>query len=406
LPVEVRRVRILYLATWFPYPLSQGAKIRSYYLLQALAERHEVGLISFEDEPIQPEWLAHLGSLCSRVEVVRINPFRAGGSQSIREWISARPRIALTSYSSEMMAAVQRCTLEWKPDRIIAQTFITAPYALQPGIPAILDVDNVMSGMLYEELLIAPSPILKARRWLAWLKMRNYESGLYRRFDRCLLISERDEAKIRTFIPFNGGQTEVIPNGVDIMRNLPGLAQPQPATLIYSGAMTYGANYDAVRYFLDAILPIIAEHIPNVTVRISGKYQGVDLAGLKLNQRVILTGFVEDIRPVISSSWGAIVPLRIGGGSRLKILEAMALGTPVISTPKGVEGIDAIPDRHILIGSDADEFARQTVRLINDPNLRRTLAENAAKFVRSRYNWAKIGEKFVQKIEARGPVRT
>jgi glycosyltransferase involved in cell wall biosynthesis len=154
------------------------------------------------------------------------------------------------------------------------------------------------------------------------------------------------------------------------------------------------ANYDAMGFFLGDILPLIKKERPEVVLRITGKTAGVPLEQLPNVDDVIFTGYLDDVRPSVAQSWVSVVPLRVGGGTRLKILEAMALGTPVVSTSKGAEGLDVTLGENILIADTPSGFADATLHLLEDHGLRARLSENGRSLVRTRYDWAQIGEEF------------
>jgi glycosyltransferase involved in cell wall biosynthesis len=187
---------------------------------------------------------------------------------------------------------------------------------------------------------------------------------------------------------------------VDCDHNRPGLAQPRPDSLVYNGALTYSANYDAMRWFLAHVFPRVKQAVPGVTLAITGSTAGVDTAGLALDDTVTLTGYVDDIRCPVAEASACVVPILQGGGTRLKILEAMALGTPVVSTSKGAEGLDVTPGHDILIADEPTEFASQVTRLLSDAALREQVASNARHLVEQRYDWQQIGRRFVGLVEA------
>ena len=188
----------------------------------------------------------------------------------------------------------------------------------------------------------------------------------------------------------------VVPNGVDLDRYKGDFGAPEPGTLIFPGALTYGANFDAMAFFLHQVFPLVKARRPEVVLRITGKTNGVPVDRLPLDERVILTGHLDDVRPPVAQSWACVVPLRIGGGTRLKILEAMALGTPVVSTSKGAEGLEVVPGEHILIADEPTEFADAVLRLLDDPALRTKLAADGQRLVREQYGWEQIGKKLDQ----------
>ena len=386
-------MRILVLSTWFPYPLSQGSKIRAYHLIKALAQEHHVALISFADTSIQPEWIDHLSQFCQKVVIVPRNPFKHDRLKKFLGWFSWLPSAVVGGFSQEMADQVQSMAAEWTPDCMLALTFVTAPYALLvKNVSKVIDVDNLMSRMLHESYMQTDSSVQRARRWFAWRKFQRYERQLYPQFDNCLVVSDRDRLAIREYISLKTNQAVVVPNGVNTQQNYPGLAAPTPDSLVFNGALTYHYNFDAMDFFLRDIFPFILEQVPDARLRITGSNFGVPLDTLPSNNHVTFTGYLEDIRPTVAGSWACIVPLRLGGGTRLKILEAMALGTSIVSTSKGAEGLDVEPGKHLLIADTPEEFAAHTVRLLSNSELRNTLAMNAARLVNEKYEWTKTTE--------------
>jgi glycosyltransferase involved in cell wall biosynthesis len=392
-------VKILFLSTWFPYPPDNGAKIRVYHLLRALGQQHRVTLLSFAFGTAQPNGVAPLKTNCERIEVIPRNPFdRSRGATGLRfvHPVPAveRPLAEMKTLASEVMAGTSF-------DVVIASTTGMAAYTGQAReLPKVLEEHNCWSRWAWERYRRQTVPWRRLRRWVSWWKRSQYESRLYRQFDLCTMVSEQDKAAARRILPDYGGRIEVVPNGVDCHRNRPGLAQPSGNTLIFNGALTYSANYDAMEFFLADILPLARHQEPNLSLTITGSTSGVDLAGLSLDDNVRFSGYVEDVRPLVAGAWACIAPIRQGVGTRLKILEAMALGTPVVATFKGAEGLDVTPGQDILIADRPAEFANQVVRLLRDPGLRRHLTGNARRLVEERYNWEEIGRRFVEMVEA------
>jgi glycosyltransferase involved in cell wall biosynthesis len=299
-----------------------------------------------------------------------------------------------------MAELVQRVAAEWKPEYVVALTFVTAPYALLvQDVPRVLDVDNFMTRMLYEAYALEDNLLSKARRWLAYKKFEDYEKLLCPQFDHCLVVTEEDRKSLADLADLGPNQINVVSNGVDTSHHQAFITDPEPNTLIYNGALTYDANFDAMQYFLSAIFPQIVAQLPEVKLRITGKTDGVPIEQLPLTPQVEFTGYLEDIRPAVARSWACPVPLRIGGGTRLKILEAMALGTPVISTSKGAEGLEVEDGKHLLIADTPQDFAAHTVWLLRDKALREHLTNNAMQLIGQKYEWEIIGREFASILE-------
>jgi glycosyltransferase involved in cell wall biosynthesis len=222
---------------------------------------------------------------------------------------------------------------------------------------------------------------------------------MIKEFDACTVVAAEELAFLRKTFGGPGTQFHLSRNGVDCAHNRPGLVAVQPFSLVYNGALTYSANYDAMRYFLADIYPLIRQRVPETTLTVTGSLSGVDLSGLALDKSVRLSGYVDDIRMPVAEAAICVTPIRQGGGTRLKILEAMALGTPVVSTTKGAEGLEVTPEQEIAIADGPAEFAAEVVRLLGDRSLRARLAANGRRLVEERYNWGQIGEEFVKLVE-------
>ena len=256
-----------------------------------------------------------------------------------------------------------------------------------------------MARMIYESYQKEKSPFVRYRRMLAYRKFLRYERWLYAKFNYSIVVTERDRQGLIDLVHLKEKQVGVVPNGVDTQYNTLLQNTREPDTLIFNGSLTYQNNYDAMDFFLKDIFPLIVKQIPEVQIKITGSTLGVPIESFSSMSRVIFTGYLEDIRPIISESCVCVVPLRMGGGTRLKILEAMALGTPVISTSKGAEGLNIEAGTHLLIADTPQEFAALTIKLLHDRELRRTLAKNAASLVKEKYDWTKIGQTLCKTID-------
>jgi polysaccharide biosynthesis protein PslH len=407
-------MKILLLSTWFPYPPNQGSKIRAYYLIRALAATHEVVLVTFADVAIQPQWLAHMLEICAHVHVIDRGPFYQDRLRTVQGWLSLKPRSVIAIYSKKMSKHVKQIASDWQPDCVLALTFVMAAYALElrsllPKVRLVLDVDNLLTRMLREAHCAATQLNKRARSWLAWWKFRRYEAGLCQSFDLSLVVSDQDRRELleMTSVQLPSGQSRrmasavtVVPNGVDIAHNTPTSVSPQPNTLVFSGALTYSANYDAMDYFLQDIFPKVQASVPDVHLSVTGSTKNVQIDRLAIDEHVSLTGFLDDVRPVVANSWASVAPLRLGGGTRLKILESMALGTPVISTPKGAEGLNVTDGKDILLANDAKEFAQHVIDVVRSPEKRAALSSSARKLVEDQYDWIAIGQTLRHCIEA------
>lgn len=384
-------MRILYISSWYPFPPTNGIKIRIYHLLKALARKHRVTLLAFNRSPASEP----LGApeFCERVEVIPWVTFQPDRWRARLALFSPYPRSLADTYSPAMAQAVQRAEAQTEFDVVIACTMETARYALQSRAPTkILEEHNFNSGIMQDQYARQQTLRDKARYGLTLYKSRRFEADYYCRFDGCTVVSEQDLRGVRELVG-NKLKLKVIPNCADAAYYDVDYT-PEPETCVFNGSLTYFANFEAMRYFLSEIWGQIRAAAPNARLRITGDSRQVALNDLSLDNSVLLTGLVDDIRPVVGKSWAAVVPLLQGGGTRLKILEAMALGTPVISTSKGAAGLEVTPGKHLLIADTPAEFAAAVLGLFRSPAQRNELAGNARALVRERYDWARAGAEF------------
>ena len=392
-------MRILFLSTWFPSPPDNGSKLRVYNLLRALAQRNQVTLLSFAFDTARPDAPGELADWCHEIHVVAADPFAVNQTGTLRTFLSSRPVASrpLPSMSQQVAGVLSGQVF----DAVISSTDVMVDYALHapPGPVRILEEHNNMTRWAWERFEEAGGAVQRTRRWLSWQKSRQYEARTYSGFDLITMVSEVDRRATLNTLGNRGPRVEVVPNGVDSTYNCPDLDAPLPNTLVYNGSLAYGANYDAVRWFLAEAYPRLKAHVPDVTLAVTGSIKGVDLAGLALDDTVRLTGYVDDVRIPVSQATVCIVPIRQGGGTRLKILEAMALGTPVVATSKGAEGLDVVDGEHLLLADAPELFSVRTAELLSNPDLRHRLAANARRLVEAHYDWQAIGQHFVDLVE-------
>jgi glycosyltransferase involved in cell wall biosynthesis len=368
-------------------------------LLKGLREKHDVTLLSFAFETAPSGKVNDYARAHEDVQIVERSPFERNLVSRALRFLSPVPIVNMPV--PEMTKAVRGVLAQARFDVVIASTTVMATYALQAPARTVrvIEEHNSLTRWMEEYSRGETAALRRLRRWVSWQKTRYYESRLFRRFDLCVMVSELDRATCLHGLPGYHGPVEVVPNGVDTQHNRAGMSEPVANTLVYNGALTYSSNYDAMRYFLSAIYPIVRQRVPDVTLTITGSTSGVDLSGLALDESVVLNGFVDDVRIPVSEASICVVPLRRGGGTRLKILEAMALGTPVVTTTKGAEGLDVTPEQDILIADEPAEFASQVVRLLGDASQRRQLAASARHLVERSYDWSQISQRFACLVE-------
>jgi len=390
-------MRCLFISRWFPHPPDNGARLRMFNLLKHLSSRYAVDLISFASEPVTDEALAAMRRYCEHVDVVCYRPFQPARWTALAGYFSSRPRSVIDTYSVEMQKRVEQAGRERAYDVVIAAQIDVAPYAMAlPNVPRVFE--EVEVGKFYERYVDERHPLKKLRAGLTWSKSSRYVADLLRSFDGCTVVSEQEREYVRRIAPgYQPSRVRVAPNGVDLACS-PDFGAPQADTLVYSGALTYYANWEAVEFFLREAFHRVRTERPGVQLTVTGRLDGVPVDRLPNRDGVVFTGYVDDVRPVVARSWVGIVPLLTGGGTRLKILESLALGTPVVSTSKGAEGLDLVPGRDILIADEPADFADAVLRVLRDASLRETLSGNGRRAV-ARYDWQAIGPEFCNFVE-------
>jgi glycosyltransferase involved in cell wall biosynthesis len=392
-------MKILFLSTWFPFPPNNGSKIRVSQMIHALQRDHEVTLVAFqppEDRTaanVLPQPTEHL-----KVYPVLDDPYHFVKYLPAFKFLSPIP---LAYWSHPLICqAIERLAATQTWEAVVAFEGIVSRYALQvSGLPRILDLDTALSYQMHERYMAQTQLLARLRTWISWQKALRYEIDHLKQFQVCTVVSRFEIDYLRSVVKQSGCRIELSPNGVDCEQYRPGLAQPQPDTLIFSGALTYSANYDAMHYFLNEIYPRIRQQVPASSLTITGSTAGVNLPGLRLDRTIHLAGHVSDVRPLVAGASVCVVPLRQGGGTRIKILEAMALGTPIVSTSKGAEGLDVVDGEHLLLADNPPTFAERTIQLLRDPTLRQHLITRARQLVEEKYHWESIGQHFVTLVE-------
>lgn len=382
-------MRILFLARWFPHPVDNGSKNRIFNLLKAISHEHEIALVAFATEPVTPVSVATMRTICTEVETVPYRGFQPNNLHARLGFFSPTPRSVIDTFSAQMLRTVEQVAARFQPDLVVASEIDMIPYAR-----SVKNVGRVLEGLelavLHDAYVNERRSGVRLRRRLTWWKLQHYLRRTLSAFDLVTVVSAREQALARGV--FSSPPVQVVPNGADLQALQRVQATPQPGTLIYSGALSFYANYDAVHYFLAEIFPLILERAPETRFFVTGSTKGVAIDQLPSCPNVEFTGYLDDIWSAVAGSWALVTPLRLGGGTRLKIIESLALGTPVVSTSKGAEGLDLRAGADLLVADDPHTFAEATLALLNDPAQRQQYSAQGRRTV-ERYDWASIGRK-------------
>lgn len=386
-------MKILFLSRWFPYPTNNGSKLRIYNLLRGLSKHHDVTLLSFADQPdVNPE-APEVRSICSGVQVIPWREFDPNSTRAKLGFLSLKPRSIIDTFSPEMAQAITQTLSKQKYDVVIAsQLQMAAYYPYFQNIPALFE--EIEIGLIYGQANTSVDKVQRLRHAFTWFKLRLYLAQLLRSFRAVTVVSEQERELIaKNFRHVKNIQ--VIPNCMNVDDYKDIRVGVKPNTLVFTGSFRYHTNYEAMVWFVGEVFPLILEKIPDAELIITGDHVNLPLPS---NHNITLAGYVDDIKSLIAASTVAIAPLWSGGGTRLKILEAMAIGTPVVATSKGAEGLEIQMGKHLFVTDVPSVYADCVVKLLTDQDLHQEMARSARQLVREKYDWGGLMPKFFDLI--------
>lgn len=402
-------MRVLFLSQIVPYPPHGGVLQRGYNIIRQLGGQAEVHLLAF----IHPEALptpetleesrVELAKYCRTVEYFPIWAKRSAAHKALAlgtSLASRQPFAAIAHRSAAYRDRIAALLAAHPCDVIHADTIGLAPFVDldAPKAATVLTHHNVESMLMARRSEVETG--LAARTFLRREagKLRAAERTLSPRFDVNIVMSENDGVVLRGIAPT--ARTMVVANGVDVDYFTPGAEAATP-TLIYGGGMNMFANRDAVMHFLREVWPLVKAAEPTVRFLAVGQDPPPELQAMaQQDPQVVVTGYVRDIRPYIAEAAVYVVPLRVGGGTRLKVLDAMAMGKAMVSTAVGCEGLAVTPGEHLLVADEPRPFADAVVSLLRDRARRETLGRSARALVERDYAWPAIGRQLMTTYDA------
>jgi polysaccharide biosynthesis protein PslH len=398
-------MKILVVTTRSPFPLIEGRALRSYNLIKQLSLAHEVHLLSFVQSPMDIAGLEHMRGLCARVEsqplYLRWPRLQLLGD-AVRELWGVAPLQVVKYRSLGMRRALSRLLAKEAYDLVHLDMLHLAEYrALCAELPTVLMEHNVESVILARRA--ETESRWWARRYLQYQerKLHRFEAAACAAADQVVAVSAQDASVLGQM---SGREVANVPNGVDtefFQPRLPCTGAIPGAGLVYVGGFSWFPNVDAVRNFVEQILPLILEHRPDVTLTVIGPGQH-RVAGQSWihHPQLRLVGLVEDIRPWVDEAAVYIVPLRIGGGTRLKILDAMAMSKAVVSTSVGCEGLAVTAGDNILVADSPREFAAHVLQLLEHPDEAQRLGRCGRQFVEQHHEWPGLAARLTDVYQA------
>lgn len=396
-------MNVLFLSQIVPYPPHGGVLQRGYNIIRELGGRANVHLLAFVHPDVLPtsqaidESRAALGAFCQQIDYFPLWPKRSAAHRAAglaASALSHQPFSAVAHRSAAFGASVRSAMAATRFDVLHVDTIALSQF-VEPRstVPAVLTHHNIESILMERRAQVEPGAA--ARLFLAReaRKLAEYERRIAPTVAVNIVVSATDQAALCERVP--GVRTAIVRNGVDIAYFQPS-DTPEQHALIYTGGMNMFANKDAVLYFLDQVWPAIRASVPDVRFFAVGQDPPPELAAIATrDSSVVMTGYVDDIRPYVRQAAVYVVPLRVGGGTRLKVLDAMASGKALVSTSIGCEGIDVVPGVHLLTADTPETFAAETVALLHDQSRRRVLGAAARQLVEDKYAWRVVGDQLM-----------
>jgi glycosyltransferase involved in cell wall biosynthesis len=382
-------LKVLLLTQVLPYPPDSGPKVKTWNVIKYLAQAgYEVTLASF----VRGDQAAEVRHLQRHCHAVYIVPMERGvvqdGGAMLRSWLSRQPWMIVRDDRAAMRRLVDRLVAETRFDVVHADQLNMAQYAVRvPGAYKVLDAHNAL-WLLYQRLAGTMTPGL--RKWLLerdWRLLKAYEARVCREFDAVTAVSGEDKAALEEAM---GGASDitVIPIAVDTDEEAPPNRLPNADHILHIGTMYWPPNIDGVLWFIHEVLPRIRAQQPEVAFDVVGARPPQELVALSGDGTGInVMGYIADLQPYLENAGVMIVPLRAGGGMRVKILNALSQAMPIVSTTIGCEGIEVEAGRHLFIADTPEEFAQATLRLLEDRTLADALGRNGRQLIQTTYDF-------------------
>lgn len=389
-------MQILWLTPYWPLPIFGGGT-RVYNLIKSLASTCQIDLLAYaRAEQVGSAALAELRSFCRSVEAV---PMPASSRMRRRllqskSLVSRRTSQYWTYYSSHMQERIDTALRATEYDVVILEHSFMGYYAVGDKALTVLDQHNVESDIYHRAARLERSVSRRAYNLLEYVKYRPDEQRICRAADVILAASDCDAHTMKRWgsLPL----IVVVPNGVDCAYFSPRSCSDivsASASVVFVGSMHYAPNAEAMLHFCDEVWPLIRAGAPDATLRIVGGDPPPEVRHLDQLPGVVVEGYVPDVRPYLEGAQVVVAPLRIGGGTRLKIVEALAMGRAIVSTTLGCEGLDVEDGHHLVVADQSADFAAQVIALLGDADRRMKLGRNGRQLAVDLYDWPAIGRR-------------
>ncbi len=388
-------MKIVVLLSRFPYPLEKGDKLRAYHQLKELSKKHEVILCSLTDKPIKQSWIDEVDSFCTENHIFKLKKPLIYWN-TVKQLFTNKPYQTGYFFQRSIQQKIGKIISTVKPDHIYCQLIRTTEYVKNiHDIPKTLDYMDALSKGMYRRAEIN-SGIKKKLFLIEGRRLAEYENRIFDYFNHHTIISEQDKGFI------NHPQKEqiaVIENGISSEFSTYNKAVERAFDIVFTGNMNYPPNVECAEYIVNEVYPILIKTNPNTRILLSGASPHQRVTDLAVDDKIVVTGWVEDIKDSYAQGKLFLAPLFIGTGLQNKLLEAMAMGLPAITTPLANNALEAVHNESAIIANKAEEFAAAVIELLDNKEKWERLSANGRAFVNNKFDWAKSVEKLEQVMQ-------
>jgi sugar transferase (PEP-CTERM/EpsH1 system associated) len=374
-------MRIFVLLSRFPYPLEKGDKLRAFHQIKELSKKHEIILCALTDVNVDKESIVILSKYCKAIEIIRLPKWKIFWNLLFQLLFTNKSLQVAYFYNKKAQKKIDGLLEKHKPDHIYCQLIRVADYVRNSPIKKTLDYMDALARGMERRIEYAPL-YLKLFLKTETTRLKRYEHFIFSDFDNHVIISEQDRKLI---VNIHNDDIKVVPNGVDYttykLKEV-----PKQYDLIFTGNMAYPPNVDSVVYLVNRVMPLVWKKDPTIKLMIVGAEPDIKVLKLK-SERVIVTGWVEDISAYYAASKVFVAPMQIGTGLQNKLLEAMAMKLPCITSTLANNALGATHQENIFIGNNSEEYSSHILTLLNDSLLSQKIAEKGYQFVTKNYTW-------------------
>lgn len=389
-------MRILWVKIGGLWPLDRGGRLRSFNLLHELSRTHEITVITTREPGFPADELARRLPDCRDVIEIPYRPVKHADRRFpfvfAKSWLAGRPVDIERARIPALAKVVRSCLDTGGFDLCVADFLWAIPNVPRSSRTPIVLFEHNVEYMIWQRLARTASWPRRLVLEAEWRRVRRYERAACRRVSRTIGVSDADRDHLRALAP--GAPVYSVPTGVDVGYFAPRPQVAERREVVFVGSMDWYPNEDAMRWFSEAILPALRKRVPDVHITVVGRNPSVGFCQSALVHGMQVTGTVPDVRDYVARAAVCVVPLRIGGGTRLKIFEGLAMGKATVTTTVGAEGLPLVDGHDVVFADEPEDFADRVAELLGDPKRRRLLGEAGRERVTGRHAWPRVAREF------------